>query len=76
LMNGDGSPFEAKEVTLTLSLPERSIEGLERKAMLGADTYWHVRNVALPLPGHWHMRIEALVTDFQKVTLEDDFELR
>jgi copper transport protein len=76
LMNGDASPFEAKEVTLTLSLPERGIEGLERKAMLGPDIYWHVRNVALPLPGRWHMRIEALVTDFQKVTLEDDFELR
>jgi copper transport protein len=76
LMNGDASPFEAREVTLTLSLPERGIEGLERKAMLGPDTYWHVRNVVLPLPGRWHMRIEALVTDFQKVTLEDDFELR
>ena len=32
--------------------------------------------MTLPLPGRWHMRIEALVTDFQKVTLEDDFELR
>jgi copper transport protein len=76
LMNGDASAFEAKEVTLTLSLPERGIEGLERKATLGPDTYWHVRNVVLPLSGRWHMRIEALVTDFQKVTLEDDFELR
>ena len=31
---------------------------------------------ALPLPGRWRMRIDALVTDFQKVTLEDDFEMR
>jgi copper transport protein len=76
LMNGDASPFEAKEVTLALSLPGRGIEGLERRAALGPDSYWHVRNVALPLPGRWHIRIEALVTDFQKVTLEDDFELR
>jgi copper transport protein len=76
LMNGDASPFEAKEVTLALSLPERGVEGLERKATLGPDGYWHVRDVALPLPGRWHIRIEALVTDFQKVTLEDDFELR
>jgi copper transport protein len=76
LMNGDASPFEAREVTLALSLPERGIEGLERKATLGPDGYWHVRDVALPLPGRWHMRIEALVSDFQKVTLEDDFELR
>lgn len=76
LMNGDASPLEAKEVTLTLSLPKRDIEGLERKAALGHDGYWHVRDVALPLAGRWHMRIDALVTDFQKVTLEDDFELR
>jgi copper transport protein len=76
LMNGDASPFEAREVTLALSLPERGIEGLERKATLGPDGYWHVRDVALPLPGRWHMRIEALVSDFQKVTLEDDFDLR
>ena len=76
LMNGDASPFEAKEVTLTLSLPDRDIEALERKATLGRDGYWHVRDVTLPLAGRWHMRIEALVTDFQKVTLEDDFELR
>ena len=76
LMNGDASPLAAKEVTLTLSLPERGIEALERKAALGRDGYWHVRDVALPLAGRWHMRIDALVTDFQKVTLEDDFELR
>lgn len=76
LMNGDASPLDAKEVTLTLSLPERDIEGLERKAALGRDGYWHVRDVALPLAGRWHIRIDALITDFQKVTLEDDFELR
>lgn len=32
LMNGDASPFEVREVTLTLTLPERAIEALERKA--------------------------------------------
>jgi copper transport protein len=32
--------------------------------------------VPLPLPGRWHMQIDALVTDFEKITLEDDFELR
>ena len=30
LMNGDGSLLQAKEATLTLSLPERGIEPLER----------------------------------------------
>jgi copper transport protein len=75
LMNGDASPLAAKEVTLTLSLPERGIEPLERPATLGADGYWHLRDVPLPYPGRWHLRIDALVTDFQKVALEDDFEV-
>ncbi|MGY4224242.1 copper transport protein [Bradyrhizobium sp. USDA 4503] len=76
LMNGDASPFTAKEATLTLSLPERGIEPMERAAARGADGYWHVRKVPLPVPGRWHMQIDALVTDFKKVTLEDDFEVR
>jgi copper transport protein len=75
LMNGDASPLEAKEAVLVLSLPERGIEPLERPAALGADGYWHVKDVTLPYPGRWHMRIEALVTDFKKVTLEDDLDL-
>ena len=66
----------AKEATLTLSLPERGIEPMERRANLGPDGYWHVRGVPLPLSGRWHMRIEALVTDFEKVTLEDQFDVK
>jgi copper transport protein len=75
LMNSDGSPMAAKEATLTLSLPERGIESLERAATLGPDGYWHVAGVPLPYPGRWHLRIDALVTDFEKIALEDDFEV-
>ena len=75
LMNGDGSPLPAKEATLTLSLPERGIEPFERKAVLGADGYWSVRDVPIPFAGRWHLRIDALVTDFEKITLEDDFDV-
>jgi copper transport protein len=76
LMAGDASPLLAREATLTLSLPERGIEPIERKAALGPDGYWHLHGVPLPLPGRWHLRIDALVTDFEKVMLEDDFEVR
>jgi copper transport protein len=75
LMNGDGSRLAAKEATLILSLPERGIEPIERAAQLGSDGYWHVGGVPLPYPGHWHIRIEALVTDFQKVALEDELDI-
>jgi copper transport protein len=75
LMTGDGSPLAAKEATLILSQPERGIEPLERAATLGADGYWSVGGVPVPYPGRWHIRIEALVTDFEKISLEDDFDL-
>jgi copper transport protein len=75
LMQGDASPLQAKEAVLILSLPERGIEPLERKATLGADGYWHVTDVPLPYPGRWHVRVEALVTDFEKIALDDDFDV-
>jgi copper transport protein len=75
LMTADGSPLQVKEATLVLSLPERGIEPLERKATLGADGYWHLRDVPLPYPGRWHLQIDALVTDFRKITLEDEFDV-
>ena len=75
LMHGDGSALGAKEAVLILSLPERGIEPLERKAALGADGYWHVADVPLLYPGRWHLRIEALVTDFEKIALEDEFDV-
>lgn len=76
LMTGDGALLPAKEATLAVSLPERGVGPIERRATLGPDGYWHVRGVALPLPGRWQMRIEALVSDFEKVTLEDAFDVR
>ncbi|WP_339033852.1 CopD family protein [Bradyrhizobium symbiodeficiens] len=75
LMTGEATPLAAKEATLTLSLPERGIEPMERKASLGPDGYWHVRKVELPFAGRWHMRIDALVTDFEQITLEDELDL-
>jgi len=75
LMNGDGTLLHAQEATLTLSLPERGIDEIERQGTLGADHFWHVKNVPLTVPGRWHVRIDALVTDFEKITLEDDIDV-
>ena len=48
---------------------------VERAAQRGPDGFWHVQGVPIPVAGRWHLRIDALVTDFQKIALEDDFEL-
>jgi copper transport protein len=49
---------------------------MERRATIGADGYWHVRGVPLRLSGRWHLRIEALASDFERVTPEDQFEVK
>jgi copper transport protein len=74
LMSGDGNLLQVKEATLVLSLSERGIAPMERKAILGADGYWSVREVPIPYPGRWHVRVDA-VTAFRKITLEDDFDV-
>lgn len=75
LMTGEGAMLIAKEVTLTLGLPERGIEPMERAAERGPDGYWHVRKVELPFAGRWHIRIDALVSDFEQITLEDELDV-
>ena len=75
IMAGDASPLEAKEVTLILSQPERGVEPLERKAVRSADGNWTVADVPIPFAGRWRVRVDALVTDFEKVTLQDELDV-
>ena len=60
LMSGDGNLLRMKEATMVLSL--------------GADGYWHVGDVPIAVAGRWHLRIDAL-TVFEKITLEDEFDV-
>jgi copper transport protein len=75
IMSGDFGPLQAKEVSLILSQPERGIEPFERPAVREADGNWIARNVPIPFAGRWRVRVDALVTDFEKVTLEDELDV-
>jgi copper transport protein len=75
IMAGDATPLQAKEVSLFLSLPEKGIEPMERKATRDADGIWTIRGVPIPFAGLWRVRVDALVTDFEKVTLEEELEV-
>jgi copper transport protein len=75
IMAGDATPLQAKEVSLFLSLPEKGIEPMERKAERDADGIWTIRDVPIPFAGLWRVRVDALVTDFEKVTLEEELDV-
>jgi copper transport protein len=76
LMTGDFGPLDPKEVTLTLANPSAGIEPIERKAKRSGDGTWQVGNLVVPRPGRWTVRVDALITDFEKATLDGEVDIR
>jgi len=76
LLDGEFRPLSAKGVVLTLSKPDAGIETLRLSATRHGDATWQIEGLRLPMSGRWHGRVEILVTDFEKTTIEDDLELR
>ena len=75
----DGGRWAVKCFTRSVShLRERYFEISRslRQARLPFTVDFRYLEEGIPVAGRWHMRIEALVTDFEKVALEDDFDLR
>lgn len=75
LMSGDFGTLDPKEVTISLANKGSGIEPIERRANRAADGTWQAEAVVLPVPGPWQVRIDALLTDFEKTTLEGTVEI-
>nr|WP_246728394.1 CopD family protein [Microvirga terricola] len=75
-MTGDFGPLDPKEVTLVLTNSAAGIEPIERQAKRTGDGTWQVDNLVIPMPGRWRVRVDALITDFQKATLDGDVDIR
>ena len=76
ILDGQFGPLSAKEVTLFFAKPDAGIEPLRMPATQVEGAAWRVGRLQLPLPGTWQVRVEILVSDFEKVTLEDTVEFR
>jgi copper transport protein len=76
LATGDLEPLDPKEVTVTLANPSAGIEPMERRAVKLADGTWQVEGLVVPVPGRWRARVDVLITDFEKATLESTVEIR
>jgi copper transport protein len=75
LLDGEFRPLFAKEVVLVLSKPEAGIERLRLPATRQDPTIWRIERVRLPMAGRWQARLEILVSDFEKIEVEDQIEL-
>jgi copper transport protein len=75
LQSGEFGPLAAKEVTLELANPALGIEPIQRPARRTGDGPWQTDSFAIPASGRWQVRIEVLVTDFDKLTLEGTLDI-
>ncbi|MEJ0078489.1 MAG: copper resistance protein CopC [Alphaproteobacteria bacterium] len=76
ILTGDFAALEAKEVQLTLEDAATGIEPISRPAAKGPDAVWRVEGFLIPHGGRWNVRVDILVNDFEKITLEDAIALR
>ena len=69
LAQPDFSPLAAKEVTVRLSNQAAGIEPITRKAT-ASDSDWLVTGLVLPNTRGWTVEVEALITDFDKLSIK------
>jgi len=74
--DGNFAPLAAREVTLVLAKPDAGIEPLRTAAVYVADSSWRVDSLTVPMSGRWRVRVEILINDFEKRSIEDDVDLR
>ncbi len=83
VLDGAFQPLAAKEVTLVLANPAAGIEPIRMNATraganggAGANTStWRIGNLRIPVAGRWNLRVEILISDFEKRIIEDTVTL-
>jgi copper transport protein len=71
VLDGAFRPFAVKEVALVLANPAAGIEPLQINAVPAGDSRWRIEDLRIPVAGRWTLRVDILVSDFDKVSLED-----
>jgi copper transport protein len=71
VLDGTFAPLAAKEVTLLLANPAAGIEPMRRSAAHQEGNVWRIDDLRIPLDGKWSLSVEILVSDFEKVRLDD-----
>ena len=75
VLDGELQPLTVKEVTLILANPAAGIEPVRRNAIAAGPFTWRVDGLRMPVAGPWIVRVDLLISDFEKIQLEDKVEL-
>lgn len=69
VMDVQSRPLDVKGVDIVLLDPENRIEPIRQKAHRVTSATWRIKDVPIPMAGTWLVRINLLITDFDKVTI-------
>ncbi|MBP2295895.1 copper resistance CopC/CopD family protein [Azospirillum rugosum] len=72
----DGTPLDAQEVSAELALPSAGIEPISRVLGKAGPGIYAADGVELPLAGEWAVRVDALVSDFEKALYRTEVTVR
>lgn len=75
LQDAGGQPFEALEVTLHLSNPDRGIAPIERPAEREDMGRWHIPDLVIGTTGTWEVELDVLISDFERQTIKASLDL-
>ena len=75
VLNGQFGPIDAKGITLTLSNPTAGVESIQREARHVEGANWMVDVLTIPAAGKWISKVDILVSDFEEISLQGEFEM-
>ena len=83
VLDGAFQPLAAREVTLVLANPAAGIEPIRINATRAgasgrtsaATSDWRIGDLRIPVAGRWNLRVEILISDFEKRIIEDTVTL-
>ena len=76
LYEPDFSPLKAQEVEVIFSNPQAGVESITFPAELTRQDQWEVSNIELPHLASWNIRIQVLISDFERIHLDSRLELQ
>ncbi len=70
VLNVDATPLAAQEVSIALFDPLGQLEPLRGQARKLTGGAWTVNDLSIPIPGRWTVRVDILVSDFEKFSVK------
>jgi len=75
LLDPELHPLAAKELTLVLANTAAGIEPMQRHGVSEGDGFWRIDDLRVPAAGRWQLRVEILISDFDKLVLDEEVDL-